>query len=94
MNKLKEEFPNVFLLGVSKVPNYEVHFYLKTYRKPVYLPPRSAPFAIKDKVDNGIDRLGKEGIISKRTNSLLTWGTPTLLIVKPNGDIIQSTDTG
>lgn len=53
--------------------------------KPIFVKPRPVPFAFKKLVDQELDRLEAEGVISLVENA--QWGTPLVPVVKPNGGI-------
>ncbi|XP_063365892.1 uncharacterized protein K02A2.6-like [Cydia amplana] len=85
IEKLISEFPNVFDGTLGCIPNYKGRFTLNENSTPIFVKPRRIPYALKDKVDDEIDRLCKQGVITKIDNS--EWGTPVVPIVKPNGSI-------
>lgn len=86
LEKLLEEYePTVFSSNLGEIPNYRGHLTLKENCQPIFIKPRRIPYALRTKVDNEIDRLEKQGIITKIDHS--DWGTPVVPIVKPNGSI-------
>lgn len=50
---------------------------------PIFKKPVPIPFAFRDKVVKELSRLEQEGVIGKVENSL--WGTPLVIVLKPNG---------
>ncbi|XP_063634605.1 uncharacterized protein K02A2.6-like [Cydia splendana] len=83
IEKLMSEFSNIFDGTLGCIPNYKGRFTLNENSTPIFVKPRRIPYALKDKVDDEIERLCKQGVITKIDNS--EWGTPP--IVKPNGSI-------
>lgn len=70
---------------VGEIKNYECKLELKPDANPIFCRPRTVPFALKNRVEEEIDRLEKDGIIEKCSFS--DWATPVVPIVKPNGKI-------
>ncbi|XP_059058843.1 uncharacterized protein K02A2.6-like [Achroia grisella] len=86
LDQLLEEYTNtVFRTDLGKIPNYQAHLNLKENIQPIFIKPRRIPYALKEKVDEEIERLCSEGIITKVDHA--EWGTPIVPIVKPNGTI-------
>lgn len=85
LDKIIAKYSPVFDGKLGHIPNYKGHLSLSEDATPIYIKPRRMPYALKEKVDNEIDRLCQEGIITKIDNS--EWGTPVVPIVKPNGTI-------
>ena len=63
----------------------KVKLYIKENAKPKFYKPRSVPYILKSKVDEELDRLQKEGIISPVQYS--EWAAPIVLVVKQDGNI-------
>lgn len=85
LTKLLEEYEDLFSEEIGEIQDYQVSFALNENVTPVFLKPRPVPFALKEKVEEEIDRLEKQGIIEKVTYS--KWGTPVVPVVKPNGNV-------
>ncbi|CAB0011063.1 unnamed protein product, partial [Nesidiocoris tenuis] len=84
-NALKEEFADIFKEDVGEVPNYKISLKFKEPVKPVFLKPRTVPFSLKPLVEAELNKLEAQGIITKTQFS--EWGTPLVVIPKPNGDV-------
>ena len=69
LQKLHNDYKEVFSekLGLYKYEKIELK--VVENAKPVYFKPRSIPFAFRNKVDEELDRLEKEGIIKRVENS-------------------------
>ena len=52
---------------------------------PVFIKPRLVPFASRSKYEEAPEKLVAEDIIEKVEHS--EWASPTVPIVKPNGDL-------
>jgi len=59
--------------------------YVKEDTVPVFMRPRNIPYAMRDKVEKELDRLEKEGVLTKTSTS--EWATPIVPIVKKNNQI-------
>lgn len=67
---------------IGCVPNFSVSLQLRKDAKPIYVKERMVPYALRKKVDDELDSLEEQGIITKVTTS--DWGSP--LVVIPKGD--------
>ena len=85
LEKLLNEYKELFDEGLGEIKNYECTLELKPDVTPVFCRPRPVPFALKKRVEDEIDRLEHDGIIEK--TSISDWATPIVPIVKPNGGI-------
>ena len=56
--------------------------HLKGQSKPVCCRPRSVPFALKEGIEEELDRLEKEGIVHRVMHG--EWATPIVPILKPD----------
>ena len=87
-DKLKNVLSNygsIFSDGIGKVKGVKASLTLKTDAKPKFLKARPVPYALKPKIEQELENLEKQGIISKANTS--DWATPIVPIVKPNGQI-------
>ena len=85
LNKLFDEYKELFDDQLGEINNYEVKLELKPDVTPKFCRARQVPFALKNRVETEIDRLEKEGIIEKVESS--DWATPVVPVVKPDGSI-------
>lgn len=85
LTEVKVDFQGLFKDDVGKIPGYKGHIQLKPGMKPLFKPPRPLPYSLKDKVEDEIDRLENEGILTKISYS--EWGTPVVPIIKPDGTV-------
>lgn len=70
-------------LGTIKAP--KVHFHLNPDAVPRFHRARHIPYALRPKVKKEINRLVSLGIISRIQRN--DWGTPIVVVPKPNGTI-------
>jgi hypothetical protein len=85
LNALIEQFQDVFKNDIGAIPEYQAQLILQEGSRPIYIKPRQVPYALKNKIENEIERLENLNIISKVDHS--EWGTPVVPVVKPNGSI-------
>ncbi|XP_048586216.1 uncharacterized protein K02A2.6-like [Nematostella vectensis] len=52
---------------------------------PVFVKPRTVPFAVRDKYEQSLEKLEAEDIIERVEHS--DWASPTVPVVKPSGDL-------
>lgn len=84
-NAIVEKFPEVFSYELGLYKGEEIELVLVDSAKPKFFRPRTIPLVLKSKVEAELNRLEKDGIISKVKYSM--WGTPIVPIIKPSGDI-------
>lgn len=75
----------VFKDGLGTYRGQPVTIHLKKGATPKFLKARPVPYAIKESVENEIDRLEREGVL--RPTSYSEWATPVVPIVKKSGEI-------
>ncbi|VVC36912.1 Integrase, catalytic core,Ribonuclease H-like domain,Reverse transcriptase domain,Aspartic peptidase [Cinara cedri] len=80
-----KRFSEVFSEKLGLYKGEEIELALVEGGKPKFFQPRPLPLVLKPKVEAELERLEKEGIISKVKYSL--WGTPIVPVIKPSGDI-------
>lgn len=85
LENLLTEFQDIFTEEIECVPNYKVDFQVKENTMPVFIKPRTVPYALRARVEEEIRRLESLNIIEKMENA--EWGTPVVPIVKKNGNI-------
>ena len=79
------QYPNLFdNTTVGKLKGIQVSLRVKE-ANPVFIKPREVPFAIRSQYEEALEKLVAEDIIEKVEHS--EWASPTVPIVKPNGDL-------
>lgn len=82
---IKEEFKDVFEPGMGTFKGEPIHLSIDEGVKPIFMPVRTVPFALKDKVKHEIKRL----IDTKRIEPVehSDWGTPVVPVLKADGTV-------
>lgn len=83
--KLTNEFSETFVEKVGTIPNFKASLILREGTKPIFIKPRPIPFAIREKVEEELKRLEKDGIIERVVHS--DWGSPVVPIFKDANNI-------
>ncbi|GFW98857.1 transposon Ty3-I Gag-Pol polyprotein [Trichonephila clavipes] len=84
-NELIKQYKDVFT-EVGVFPNEPYHITLKDNAVPVIHPPRRVSLALQPKLRSTLDRLEKEGIVSK-VNKPTDWVQSLVIVEKPNGNL-------
>lgn len=63
----------------------EVDINMQENAKPVFCKPRTTPFAFKKTIGDQLDKLEKEGILTKVKHN--EWGTPLVPVLKKGGGV-------
>ncbi|GFX09141.1 transposon Tf2-9 polyprotein [Trichonephila clavipes] len=83
--KLIKQHKDVFT-GVGEFPNEPYHITLKDNAVPVIHSSRRVPLTLQPKLKSTLDRLEKEGIVSK-VNKPTDWVQSLVIVEKPNGNL-------
>lgn len=84
-NRLMDKHKSVFRDEIGCVKGIKGNLILQENANAVFMKARPVPYAIKPKVEKELDRLEKEGIISKVATS--EWATPIVPVVKKSGGV-------
>uniref|UniRef100_A0A914Z8M2 Retropepsins domain-containing protein n=1 Tax=Panagrolaimus superbus TaxID=310955 RepID=A0A914Z8M2_9BILA len=82
--KLLKEYSDIFEKGVGTC-KIEAKLKLKENAKPKFLKARKLPYALREKVEEQLEKLVEQGILKQIQHS--NWATPIVPVRKPNGDI-------
>ncbi|CAH2225756.1 jg21962 [Pararge aegeria aegeria] len=82
---LLNDFPDLWKDELGCFNKFEVELHLKESAKPIFIKPRSVPFALKNKVEDELDRLVKLGILIPVNFS--EFATPIVPVLKENGSV-------
>lgn len=85
IKQLLDNYSELFDGKLGKFKFEKVHIKLKEKVAPIFIKPRPVPFALRNKIDEKLDELEKNGVITLMKNS--EWGTPLVPVLKENGDI-------
>ena len=82
---LQQKYNDVFEDKLGKCTKTKVSIHLKDDTKPIFCNARPIPFAVKQKVQDEIDRLVDLGVLQKINYS--DWAAPIVVVNKPNGKV-------
>lgn len=85
LNNVIDEFPNIFEEKVGCVPKFEVNLELRPNVKPIFTRERVVPYSLRARVEKELDSLESAGIITPIP--LSDWGSPLVVIPKPDGGV-------
>ncbi|XP_065225166.1 uncharacterized protein K02A2.6-like [Planococcus citri] len=85
IDKLVSEFADIFGDSPGRLPGEPVSFKLCADANPIFCRARSVPYALRDAVNEEIDRLVREKIYTPTETS--EWATPIVPVVKSNGSV-------
>ena len=70
-------------LGLMK--QFQAKLHVNEGTRPVFLKPRSVPYALKDPISKELDRLESQGVLEKVNYS--EWAAPIVPVLKADGQI-------
>ena len=82
---LLKKYEEVFSSSRGAMKHFSVKLNVKEDARPIFLKPRSVPFAIREAIEAELKRLEAEGIIEKVPHS--KWATPIVPVPKGDGKI-------
>lgn len=85
LNQLKNEFVHLFDDKLGKLVDFQAKLQIKDNAAPVFMRARAIPYAMREKVEQELNRLEKEGVVSKTNTS--EWATPIVPILKKNNRV-------
>ena len=85
LEALKIKYPQPWRDCLGKVSGIKANMILKEGAQPVFLKARPIPCSLREKIERELDRLQKDGVISRVDWS--DWATPIVVVPKPNGTI-------
>ena len=80
-----EQNKEIFRQGLGKIKGVEANLHVDTQAKPLYFKARSVPFALKQKVEQELERLESQDVITPVPFS--EWATPIVPVVKNDGTV-------
>lgn len=85
LEEVLKTYEDVFTDKIGKIPSEKACLKLKPDTTPIFYKPRPVPYSRKEKIEMELDRLERQGILTKVEHS--DWGTPIVPKDKPNGDV-------
>ena len=83
VNQLHQSYQMVFDGQLGTITGYQASLQVKEGAQPRFIRARPVPFALKAAVEQELERLEKEGILEKVSNS--EWATPIVVVPKRGG---------
>ena len=75
-----DKHPEVFREGLGTMKGFTAKIYVDPKATPSYNPARSVPYALREKVEQELDRLQKEGVLEPV--ELSEWAAPIVAVLK------------
>lgn len=85
VKSLTSKYPEVFSDRLGCFNKHTVSLYVKPDSKPIFMKARSVPFALKEKVDQELNRMVQEGILKSVQHS--NYASPIVPVLKHNGNV-------
>ena len=87
LHALLERFPNVFGAGLGTLRGYQAKIHVEPGAVPKFKPARTVPYALRDKVDQELQRLQDEGILEPV--EIAEWAAPIVVVLKRDKSSIR-----
>ena len=84
-NDLTQQFPELFSEGLGCYKGLKVSIDVDTSVKPVYCKARPIPYAMRNKVEDGLTNLEQQGVITPISHS--DWAAPIVPVLKSDNTI-------
>lgn len=85
LDSLLLKHSELFEEGYEGMKGFEAHITMKEGARPIFIKPRRVPYALKDKIENELDKLEKHGVIVKTERS--NWASPIVVIPKADKSV-------
>ena len=85
LDTLLSKYKNLFKDELGTVQNYQVKLYVKPEAPPRFRKARAVPYALKEPIEQELERLEHLKIIEKVNHS--EWAAPVVPVLKPDGHI-------
>ena len=85
IENLKSNYADTFAPGLGTVKGVKASLHVKYNARPIFHKARPVPFALRQAVDDELQRMQDEGIIYPVDFS--EWATPLVCVPKPNGKV-------
>ena len=80
-----EQSKEMFQQGLGKIKGIKANLHVDTQTKPLYLKAHSVPFSLKQKVEQELERLESQDVVTPVPFS--EWATPIVPMVKNDGTV-------
>ena len=85
MDQILEKYETIFQEKLGTIKGVSARLELKSDARPKFCKARAVPYALKEAIENDLNRLEGLGIIEKVNTS--DWATPLVPVVKPDGSV-------
>lgn len=85
LNKLLLKYGNLFEESYEGMKGFQAHITMKDDAKPVFVKPRKVPYAMKEVVENELEKLEKHGVIKKTDRA--RWASPIVVVPKADKSV-------
>ena len=85
LDYLIEKYNTLFTEGLGTIKTFQARLQVDPEGPPKFFKPRTAPYAIREAVEDEFNRLEHEGILEKVTHS--EWATPVVVVPKADGSV-------
>ena len=85
LDYLTEKYNTLFTEGLGTIKTFQARLQVDPEGPPKFFKPNTAPYAIREAVEDELDRLEREGILEKVTHS--EWATPVVVVPKADGSV-------
>ncbi|KAK8788142.1 hypothetical protein V5799_022084 [Amblyomma americanum] len=87
VKEMLQEFEEIFRPGCGTLKGPQVHINVRPDAQPRYFRPRTVPYALRAKVENELQRLERENIITPVDHS--EWASPIVPVLKADGQSVR-----
>ena len=85
VDQILEKYETIFQEKLGTIKGVSARLELKSDARPKFCKARAVPYALKEAIENDLNRLAGLGIIEKVNIS--DWATPLVPVVKPDGSV-------
>ena len=82
---LLEKYKGIFSDKLGTIKSSQVKLHVNPNEHPKFCRARTVPYAMKEKIEEELDRLEGEGVLEKISHS--EWATPIVAVPKPDGRV-------
>lgn len=91
VQEIKNKFPRVFNKNLEEpIKGFQATIHMEKNSTPIFFKPYTVPYGLRDKVDEELDRLVKEKILTPVRYS--QWASPIVVVPKSDGSIRMCVD--
>ena len=80
-------YPLVFKEGLGTLKGFQARIHVDPHAKPEFHPARSVPYVLRDKVDQELQRLQRDGTIEPE--DMAEWAAPIVVVLKQDKQSVR-----